>query len=115
MPGKMIDSYSFGNIRIGGKEYTNDVIIIGSKVISWWRQEGHFAQVPDFKDIPDSIEIIVIGTGASGVMKVADEVVELFKKKKIRVIMEMTGTAVNTFNKLSEENKKVAGAFHLTC
>jgi len=111
----MIDSYSFGNIRIDGKEYTNDVIIIGSKVISWWRDEGHFAQVQDFKDIPDGTEILVIGTGASGVMKVAEEVVEHFRKRKTRVIMEMTGNAVNTFNKLSEEKKKVAGAFHLTC
>ncbi len=111
----MIDSYSFGDIKIDGKEYTNDVIIIGSNIIGWWRQEGHFAQVPDFKDIPDGTEILVIGTGASGVMKVADEVVEHFRKKKTKVIMEMTGTAVKTFNKLIEQNKKAVGAFHLTC
>jgi hypothetical protein len=111
----MIDSYSFGNIMIDGKEYTHDVIITGSNIIEWWRQEGHFARVPDFKDIPDDTEILVIGTGDSGVMKVAGEVVEHFRKKKIKVIMEMTGTAVNTFNKLTKENKNVVGAFHLTC
>ena len=111
----MIESYSFGNIRIDGKEYTNDVIILGSKIISWWREQGHYAQVADFGDIPDDTEILVIGTGASGVMKVAGEVVEHFKKRKIKLIMQMTGEAVKTFNKLNEEKKKVAGAFHLTC
>lgn len=111
----MIDSYSFGNIMINGKEYTNDVIIIGSNIIGWWRQEGHFAQVPDFKGIPDGIEILVIGTGASGMMKVAGEVIEHFRKKKIKIIMEMSGAAVKAFNKLTKEKKKVVGAFHLTC
>jgi len=111
----MIDSYDFGHISIDGKEYTHDVIILENKIIDWWRNEGHFAQAVDFKDIPDDIEVLVIGTGASGVMKVADEVFEHFKQKKIKVIAEMTGDAVKTFNRLKEEKKKAAGAFHLTC
>ncbi len=111
----MIESYSFGTIRIDSKTYNKDVIIIDSKIISWWRDESHYAKVADFKDIPEDIEILVIGTGASGVMKVADEVIEHFKKKNIKLIIETTGEAVKTFNKLKKENKKVAGAFHLTC
>jgi hypothetical protein len=48
-------------------------------------------------------------------MKVDERVVEYFKQKKTRLTMEVTGAAVSTFNRLKEENKKVAGAFHLTC
>lgn len=111
----MIDEYSFGRIIINKKEYTNDVIILDSKTIDWWRDEGHHAKVPDFADIPDNTEVLVIGTGASGVMNVDESVLKHFKSKKIKVIIERTGEAVNTFNKLIEENKKIVAAFHLTC
>jgi hypothetical protein len=111
----MIESYSFGNITIDGKKYTNDVIILDSKIISWWRQEGHLAQVADFADVPDGIEIIVIGTGDSGMMKLDEKVLAHFKGRGIEVVMQMTGEAVNTFNELKQQKKKVAGAFHLTC
>lgn len=111
----MINEYSFGRIVINKKEYTSDVIILDNKIIDWWRGESHFCQIKDLKDIPDNIEVLVIGTGESGVMKVDENVSKHFKEKSIKVIIEMTGTAVKTFNKLKEENKKVAAAFHLTC
>ena len=111
----MINEYSFGRIVIEKKEYTHDVIIIGPKIIEWWRDEGHHAKIQDFISIPNNTEILVIGTGESGVMKVDQTVLDHFKNKKIKVITEMTGNAVITFNKLIEENKKAVGAFHLTC
>ncbi len=111
----MIESYSFGTIKIDGKAYVHDVIIVGDKVIEWWREDGHNAKIIDFKDVLDNIDILVIGTGASGVMKVAEEVIDYFKDKNIELIIKPTGEAVKTFNQLKEQNKKVAGAFHLTC
>ena len=111
----MIDEYSFGRIVINKKEYTHDVIILEGKIIEWWREEGHLCQQKDLMDIPDKIEILVIGTGASGMMKIDGKAIDYFRQKKVKVIAEMTGDAVNTFNKLKEQNKKVAAAFHLTC
>ena len=111
----MINEYNFGRIVINKKEYTSDVIILDSKIIDWWRRESHFCQLKDLKDIPDDIDVLVIGTAESGVMKVDEKVSTHFKEKGIKVIIEMTGTAVKTFNRLKEEKKKVAGAFHLTC
>ena len=99
----MINEYNFGRIVINKKEYTNDVIILDSKIIEWWRGEDHHAKVPDFKDIPDNTEVLVIGTGASGVMKIDPSVLDYFKEKKIRVIAEMTEEAVHVFNKLKEQ------------
>jgi hypothetical protein len=111
----MIDEYSFGRIVINKKEYTHDVIILEGKIIDWWREEGHLCQLKDLSDIPGSAEILVIGTGASGMMKVDSKVMDYFRQKRIKVIAEMTGDAVNTFNKLKGQNKKVAAALHLTC
>jgi hypothetical protein len=111
----MIEEYEFGKIRVDGKEYTHDVVIIPGKIIDWWRGEGHHARASDFKDIPDDVDILVIGTGASGVMDVDNDVAEYFRKKNIEIVIKKTADAVKEFNRLIEKNKKAGAALHLTC
>lgn len=112
-----INSYSFGKIVVDGTEYTADLIILPDRVYSsWWRKEGHSLCMEDLVEIfKDKIEIIVVGTGAYGRMKVPDEVIRELKQKGIETYIAETEKAVALFNKLTEEGKKVAGAFHLTC
>ena len=105
-----IDDYESGRIVVDGKPYTEDVII-SDKVYSWRRDEGHHMKVGDIKGIGDA-EVVVIGTGASGIMEVSDEVVEHFKKKNIKIIIQKTTEAVKTFNSLGG---KKAAMLHLTC
>ena len=57
-------------------------------------------------------ELIVIGTGASGMMDVPDQTRMFIKRNNIKLIVEKTAEAVESFNKAKE--KKV-GLFHLTC
>ena len=113
----MIDDYKFGSITIDGKTYDSDVIIHGEKMVndSWWRKEGHNIAIEDLKDLPEKFEVLVIGNGASGVCQVTDETIEFVKKKGVEVIVQMTGDATRTYNKLLKEGKDVVGAFHLTC
>lgn len=108
--------YSFGKMIIDGKIYNRDVKIIQDKVVpNWWREQGHFLQIQDVQDILDyHPDILIIGTGALGIMKVSPELLTFLKKQKIKVIVEKTAAAVTTFCKLSPEHNK-AGAFHLTC
>jgi len=112
-----IDDYSFGSIWIDGKEYTADVIVFPEKVSSdWWRIEGHLLQMQDLSEILEyRPDILVIGKGASGVMQVPSKVINELKDKNIEVIAKNTDEACHTFNKLIKDNKKVVGAFHLTC
>jgi hypothetical protein len=58
---------------------------------------------------------LVIGTGYAGNMRVPDAVRQTLENRQIKVIAETTGDATTTFNRLVEEGKDVAGAFHLTC
>ena len=122
-----IDSYSFGNIVIDGKSYSSDVIILKDRVISnWWRREGHKLCLNDLKDIlttpfsPPSEggerggEVLVVGTGASGMMKVLKEVRDYFKSKGIVLIEERTEKACRIYNKLSN-SRNISSALHLTC
>jgi len=113
----IIENYSFGKIKILNKLYTEDVKILGTKVIpSWRRKEGHKLYPEDIEDILSfEPEVIVVGTGSPGLMSVQDEVKQLCEEKEISLISCPTEEAVEIFNKLSEEGKKIAGCFHLTC
>lgn len=111
-----IDHYSFGKIVIDGKTYTSDVIIYPDRVDpSWWRQEGHVLQKADLKGIvaakPD---ILIVGIGNEGLMHVPEGTVSFLVSHGITVQIEKTGKAVELFNN-QPSDKRVIGAFHLTC
>jgi len=112
-----IGQYRFGEIEVDGKRYTGDIKIIGNSVISdWWRAQGHELASSDIEDILcESPEILVVGMGLPGHMKVSDELRQLLASVGTSLIDEPTPKAVATFNRLTKSGKKVAGAFHLTC
>jgi hypothetical protein len=112
----MIDSYDFGHIVIDGKTYTSDVIIYPNKVNdSWWRKEGHELCVDDLEDVLDKKpDVIVVGTGNPGLMKVLPETEKLIKSKGIKLIVQPTKEACQTYNQLSSSQKVIA-LLHLTC
>ncbi|MBI1810547.1 MAG: Mth938-like domain-containing protein [Nitrospirae bacterium] len=114
-----INDYSFGKITVDNKTYTSDVVMYPDKVDSkWWRKEGHYLQPADLTDIINAKpDILIIGTGASGIMQVPDETLKFLKAKGIEVHVEITGKAVELFNKLQSEKsgKRIIAALHLTC
>lgn len=111
-----IENYSFGKITIDGRQYKSDVIIYPDKVdSSWWRKEGHKLQIADLTEVVNSRpEVLIIGTGYSGVMIVPEETISYLKSKGIKVYIERTTKAVELFNKL-QKDRKVVAALHLTC
>ena len=111
-----IEHYSFGKITVDGQTYTSDVIIYPDKInSSWWRKEGHNLHVDDLKDVIEAEpEVLIVGTGYFGVMKVPKETISNLESKGIAVHVERSGKAVELFNKL-QRDKKVTAALHLTC
>ncbi|MBI5044131.1 MAG: hypothetical protein HZC10_09970 [Nitrospirae bacterium] len=111
-----ITYYSFGKIDIDGKTYTSDVIIYPDRVdASWWRKEGHYLQIEDITQaIKEKPEIIIIGTGYFGAMRVSDEALSFLTSKNIIAHVEKTGKAVELFNNMPK-GKKVIALLHLTC
>jgi hypothetical protein len=112
-----IDSYSFGIMKVDGTEYRGDLIVFPDKVRpNWWRKEGHSLALEDLDDVlafkPD---ILVVGKGASGLMKVPTSTEEALQENGIEIIAAKTGQAWGIFNEQIEKGKKVVGAFHLTC
>ena len=114
----MIDQYTTGShMTVKGRKYRKDLKIIHGEVIGdWWRREGHRLANRDIDDIFSARpKILVIGTGYAGNMRVPDAVRRALEDARIQVIAQTTADATATFNRLAEEGKDVAGAFHLTC
>lgn len=110
-----IDRYEFGKIIIDGRKYDRDVIITSSKVKEWWRVKGHEVCVKDLDTIEDEdLEVLIIGTGYFGIVKVLPEVEEWAKRRGIELTTLPTKEACNLYNEKSRE-KKVVAALHLTC
>ena len=113
----MIDSYSFGRIIIDGKKYTSDVIIFPNRVTSdWWRKEGHRLHTNDLNDVwKETVEVLIVGTGYLGLMKVPHETKEFIESKGFELIIQPTKEAWKTYNSLAKSGKTVIVALHLTC
>lgn len=111
-----IEDYSFGRIVIDGKEYTSDVMIYPDHVDdSWWRKEGHRLDVVDIeKAIKEKPEILIIGTGASGLMEVPTQVESYITSRGIKLVVDTTKNACDAYNRLFKTGATIAG-LHLTC
>jgi hypothetical protein len=120
----MIDSYEFGVIVINGKRYSSDVIIYPDRVKDdWWRKEGHKLGIDDLEDVIEkNPDVIVIGMGNPGLMKVLPETAKHIESKGIKLIIQSTKEACKTYNRLSSPptagfpaSQKVIALLHLTC
>ena len=113
----LIDDYDFGVMIIQGKVYRKDVIITPKAINDdWWRIEGHRLQIADVRDyVLEDVDAVVIGTGYDGLMRVDDEVVNVFKSRGKEVFIAKTRDAVKVYNDLVSKGKKVLGFFHLSC
>lgn len=122
----MIQEYHFGSIKIDGKTYNNDVEVKWNgeflEVLDWRREQSH---IIDNKDIKRALsgdpEIIIIGTGESGIAQVAEQAKKEIKDKKIKMIIDITDRAIKIFNNFIKKSEqeikrtKIIGLFHLTC
>jgi hypothetical protein len=60
-------------------------------------------------------EVVCLGTGAFGRVKVEAATLEAFARGGTEVLQYRTARAVEEFNRLAAEGRDVAAALHLTC
>jgi len=71
--------------------------------------------VEDLKEVfQERPEVLIVGTGYSGLMRVPNEVSDYVKTIGIELIVQSTKEACKTFNRLVQ-SKRVVAALHLTC
>ena len=114
---ELIEAYDFGRIVIDGTIYTNDLLIPGQRIKeNWWRKEGHVLHTSDIKDAVEEFapEVVIIGTGYTGMMKVPSETRLYIQNKGIELLVQKTKKACELVNTLSKSKRVLAG-LHLTC
>jgi hypothetical protein len=112
-----VQAYSFGSIKVQGKEYNQDLIVFPDKIRSnWWRKQGHSLAVEDIDDvIAYKPELLVVGLGASGMMRIEEPTKKALAENGIELIAKNTDRACDVFNEHVQKGKNIVGAFHLTC
>ncbi len=112
-----IGAYGFGRIEIDGQTHTSDVIILPSGLrTNWWRKEGHKLTPADLANVLEaSPDVVVIGQGAHGYMKVTDDTLACLKQAGIEAVCMPTSQAVEAYNERMQRGENVAAALHLTC
>lgn len=115
--GFMIEFYGFGKVVIDGEVYSSDVIVFPDRVkAGWWRKEGHRLHIEDLNEVvAEKPEVVVVGTGYVGLMKVPDEVRVFLEEQGIELVVERTKKACKIFNDLLKSGRKVVAVLHLTC
>jgi hypothetical protein len=112
----MIEHYEFGRMRVDGRTYSADLIILPQLVrASWRRQEGHRLSLGDLEDVfREDLRALVVGTGFFGLMRVDDNVKRAAREKGLELHVDKTKRATAVFNRLAAQ-MRTAGVFHLTC
>lgn len=112
----MIEHYTFGKFIINGKTFNTNVKIINKVTNSCRHFDGHIITKDDFTDlIAAKPEIIIIGTGSSGVVNVPQDIIDLVESSGIKLIIKRTKEACEEYNKLIKQKKNVAAIMHNTC
>ncbi len=77
--------------------------------------------IDDLEDVLNQKpDVVVVGTGNPGLMRVLSETEKLIKSKGIRLVVQPTKEACQTYNQLSSSRSagsigKVIALLHLTC
>ena len=112
----IVDSYRFGLVIVNGKSYTSDVVIFPDRVKENWRRKtSHQIRLDELSEaIAEVPEVLIVGTGAAGLVKVLPEVKQSLETQGIKLIAQPTNEACQIYNQLCQSQRVVA-ALHLTC
>jgi len=111
-----VQALRFGRIVIDETVYDRDVIIFPDRVRSdWCRGDGHNLAPEDLVEaLEGEPEVIILGRGVFGRMKVSESVRASIMERGIQLLELRTEGACKAYNEL-RERKRVIAALHLSC
>ncbi|MEO0077071.1 MAG: MTH938/NDUFAF3 family protein [candidate division WOR-3 bacterium] len=121
-----IDGTGFGWIKIDGIKYDTDVIIFvngeienryrnfqgDNHLVSQWEVEKIITHKTVANEHIEKPEVLIVGTGQAGIVRVTDEAKSFLAKQGIKLIAEITPIAIKRFNEIKDKKSAV---FHVTC
>ena len=116
-----INSFNFGFIVVDGKQYVYDVVILPDGTVkereaSKARLGSHTIAWSDVAHIgKEQPEVIVIGTGVSALARLSEDAGVNLRQANLNLVLLPSPQAVEKFNQLAREGKRVAALIHITC
>jgi len=116
-----IDKTSFGFITIAGERYEHDVLIRLDGRIDKRKKKlskqvygtSHVIALAEAEQVYEKgAEMLVVGTGQSGLVSLSPEAEAFFREKACTVVLLPTPQAIQRWNELKEW---AIGLFHVTC
>ena len=112
-----VKNLSFGSIEIDGKTYEKDVIIDRGAIKKRHKAEskkysvvfGHTPLSPE-ENIPWDCKCLIVGTGHSSSLPIMNEVIEIARRKGVKLVSMSTPEAVKHIN-----DPDTNLILHLTC
>jgi hypothetical protein len=113
------EEFTFGKIRIDGKDYEHDVVIDHGEVSKRkkkaskaYREKFGHTPLSLKEDVPWGCRRLIIGTGAYGSLPVMEEVKREAEKRDVELLIVTTREAIATLNAAP---KKTNAVLHVTC
>jgi len=116
-----INRTKFGSITIENKKYDHDIQITLSGEVEKRKKKlskevfgtSHILSLEEAEHVyQEGAQILIFGTGQSGLASLSDPAKDFFKKQGCQVKLSPTPQAVKAWNQASG---KVIGLFHITC
>lgn len=110
-----INKTSFGSITVDGRTHPYDIWIFADGSVRRRDRNHEFALEELRMLLNGDPEILIIGTGQAGCVRVHQAVVEEAHRRGVEILSAETPRAVREFNRAVRAGKRVAAAFHVTC
>jgi len=116
-----ISDTGFGYITIEGSKIEHDIVIRLSGEIKKRKKKlskavygtSHTVSLEEAKHVyQHGAERLIIGSGQEGMVRLSEEALDYFKKKKCEVDLQPTPGAIESWNKAKGA---AIGLFHVTC
>ena len=102
-----IDSFEFERVVIRGEEYKSDILISpDGKISNWDREEEHSIKSVDIEGVlSHKPDLIIIGTGTIGNLKLTEDVEPFLGEKNIEVIVNKSEKAIDVYRQLRNQHR----------
>jgi hypothetical protein len=111
----------FGEVKIDGKRYTEDLVIVGGKIELRDKQpskkhkkrfDGH-TPLSIKEMIPWECKLLIVGTGAEGLLPVMKKIYKRAEEYGVRLVVVPTPKACELLSKADLSNTNAI--LHVTC
>ena len=110
-----IDNAFFGSLLVDGRKYNNDLVISWNGDVKDRPSNHDFTSAEMESILISDPDVVVVGTGHSGMLKVAHDVDVTARLKGVELVVKPTVQAVQEYNKFARLGKRVVAVLHSTC